>query len=205
MFIVAGLGNPGAKYAFNRHNFGFMAIDALAEEYGFGSFSAKFDGLMSLGEIEGQKVLLLKPMTFMNLSGNSLGKAVSFYKEQPQNVIVIHDDMDLDFGRIKAKFSGSAAGHNGLKSIDSHIGNGYARIRLGIGHAGNKMETANFVTGNFPKQELKEIPFILADVIRLFPLLLKGGEAGTAAFSNAMGLEKTKETADKKGKIKIKE
>lgn len=193
MFIVAGLGNPEKGYALNRHNFGFMAVDTLAASYGFPLFSSKYDGLVSLGEIGKDKVLLLKPLTFMNLSGNSVGKAVGFYKVPLTNVIVLHDDMDLDFGKIKSKTGGSPAGHNGLKSIDACIGANYARIRLGIGHPKNNGSVSDFVLSNFSKVEQEELPFILGDVATAFPEMIKKGIADSAGFTNALGLLKSKQ------------
>ena len=118
MFLIVGLGNPGAEYAGTRHNVGFAAADAIASAFGFGVFRSKFDGLIAEGKIGNEKVYLLKPQTYMNLSGNSVVKAASFYKILPDHIVVIHDDMDLPAGRLKAKLGGGAGGHNGLKSID---------------------------------------------------------------------------------------
>ena len=134
MFLIVGLGNPGAEYAATRHNIGFMTADYLHEKYNFSPFKSKFDGLIAEGKINNEKVLLLKPQTFMNLSGNSVVKAANFYKILPQNVIVIHDDMDLPVGKLKAKIGGGAGGHNGLKSIDAAITPNYNRIRIGVCH-----------------------------------------------------------------------
>ena len=192
MFLVAGLGNPSADYALTRHNFGFMAADTLAESYGFPPFSNKFSGLCSLGEIAGEKVMLLKPLTFMNLSGDSLVKAVSFYKIPLTHVIVIHDDLDIEFGKIKAKTGGGAGGHNGLKSIDSHLGVNYTRIRLGISHPMGKGEVKDFVLSKFSKAEAEELPFILSDIAQAFPAILTNKGANAAAFTNALGLLKEK-------------
>jgi len=192
MFIVAGLGNPSADYALTRHNFGFMAADTLAESYGFPPFSNKYSGLCSIGDIKGEKVMLLKPLTFMNLSGDSLIKAVSFYKVPLSHIIVIHDDMDIEFGKIKAKTGGSAAGHNGLKSIDSHLGTNYTRIRLGISHPGGKGEVKDFVLSKFSKAEMEELPFILSDIAQAFPAVFTDKGANAAAFTNALGLLKKK-------------
>lgn len=122
MFLVVGLGNPGEEYAKTRHNIGFMAADEIYSRYNFSPYKAKFGGLIAEGNIDGIKTLLLKPQTFMNLSGNSVGKVAAFYKIPPENIIVIHDDKDLALGKLKAKIGGSAGGHNGLKNIDSQIG-----------------------------------------------------------------------------------
>ena len=137
MFLIVGLGNPGAEYAKTRHNVGFMVADAIHGKYGFAPYKAKFDGLISEGKIDGEKVYLLKPQTYMKLSGYSVVKAAAFYKILPQNIVVIHDDMDLKITQIKAKLGGGAGGHNGLKSIDAAIGPNYNRVRLGIGHPDN--------------------------------------------------------------------
>ena len=121
MFLVVGLGNPGREYENTRHNVGFMAADKVFGRYRFSSFKEKFDGLVAEGQIAGEKVLLLKPQTFMNLSGNSVVKAALFYKILPENIIVLHDDVDLEFGRLKAKCGGGSAGHNGLNGMDANI------------------------------------------------------------------------------------
>lgn len=186
MFLIVGLGNPGSEYAETRHNVGFMAVDYLAEEYRFSSFKAKFDGMIADGNINGEKVLLLKPHTYMNLSGNSVVKAASFYKIEPQNVVVIHDDMDLQPGQIKIKKGGGTGGHNGLKSIDAHIGSDYNRIRIGVGHPqGRGEEVVNHVLSRFSKAD-KEM---MNDVIRLIAenisVLFSGG---VAVLSNRFGL-----------------
>jgi PTH1 family peptidyl-tRNA hydrolase len=188
MFLVAGLGNPGAEYAATRHNFGFMAADTIAESYGFSSFAPKFNGLWAEGRIAGEKVYLLKPLTFMNLSGKAVGEAVSFYKIPLDNVIVVHDDLDLAFGQVKAKRGGSNAGHNGLKSIDAAIGQGYVRIRLGIDHPKNGQEVISYVTSKFSKEQAEELPFILGDVAEAFAAMLEGGEANTNAFTTKLAL-----------------
>ena len=191
MFLVVGLGNPGAEYAATRHNVGFMAADEIHRRYNFSAFRAKFDGLIAEGNIEGEKVYLLKPQTFMNLSGNSVVKAASFYKILPQNIVVIHDDMDLPIDKMKAKIGGGAGGHNGLKSIDSCITPNYNRIRLGIGHPNIKAEevVVNHVLSSFSKADkaiLEQNIDIIAD---LLPILLK---KGVAEFSNQLGMKLNK-------------
>ena len=159
MFLVVGLGNPGAEYAATRHNVGFMAADELHRRYNFTPFRAKFNGLIAEGQIEGEKVYLLKPQTFMNLSGNSVVQAAKFYKILPQNIIVIHDDMDLPTTKIKAKTGGGSGGHNGIKSIDAAITPNYSRIRIGVGHPQNTENDniINHVLSNFAKQDKKNI------------------------------------------------
>lgn len=186
MFLIVGLGNPGNEYAETRHNVGFMAADCLAEKYNFSPFKAKFDGLVAEGMIDGEKVLLLKPQTFMNLSGNAVVKATSFYKILPQKVIVIHDDMDLQPGQIKAKCGGGAGGHNGLKSIDAHIGPNYNRIRIGVGHPnGRGEEVVNHVLSRFSKADKELLLKDLNLVSENIGILLADG---MAAFTNKIGM-----------------
>ena len=191
MFLVVGLGNPGAEYANTRHNVGFMAADEIHRRYNFSAFRAKFDGLIAEGNIEGEKVYLLKPQTFMNLSGNSVVKAASFYKILPQNVVVIHDDMDLPIDKMKAKIGGGAGGHNGLKSIDSCITPNYNRIRLGIGHPNTKAEevVVNHVLSSFSKADKAILEQNIDIVADLLPILLK---KGVAEFSNQLGMKLNK-------------
>ena len=191
MFLVVGLGNPGKEYALTRHNIGFMAADAIFSRYSFTPFKNKFEGQIAEGIIEGEKVLLLKPQTFMNLSGNSIAKVASFYKIEPKNIIVIHDDKDLALGKIKAKIGGSAGGHNGIKNIDSQIGIEYNRIRVGAGSPqDHHTDTINFVLSNFSKQEMEileeRIDFIASTIGELIT-------KGIAHYSNIVGMHNTKE------------
>jgi PTH1 family peptidyl-tRNA hydrolase len=153
MLIIAGLGNPGAQYAGNRHNVGFMAVDAIQRKPGFAPWSKKFKAVISEGEIAGEKVLLMKPQTFMNLSGEAVGEAMRFYKLTPANVIAIYDELDLAPGRTRIKTGGGHGGHNGIKSIDAHCGKDYRRLRIGIGHPGNKEQVHNHVLGDFAKSD----------------------------------------------------
>lgn len=176
MFLVVGLGNPGTEYQGTRHNAGFMAVDALAEAYRFSSFKAKFDGLIADGTIDGEKCLILKPQTYMNLSGNSVLKAASFYKILPEQIIVIHDDMDLQPAQIKAKLGGGTGGHNGLKSIDAHIGQNYNRIRLGVGHPRGAGEAVvNHVLSRFSKTDMELLQHNIDLIVKHFSVLLKNG------------------------------
>jgi PTH1 family peptidyl-tRNA hydrolase len=153
MKLMAGLGNPGAKYAGNRHNIGFMAVDRIAADHGFTPWKRGFQGLVAEGRLGGEKLVLLKPETFMNLSGQSLGEALRFYKLTPAELIVFHDELDLAPGKCRVKQGGGHAGHNGLRSIHSHIGEAYMRIRLGIGHPGHKDAVAGYVLSDFAKSE----------------------------------------------------
>lgn len=154
MWLLVGLGNPGAKYAGNRHNIGFMAIDAIAAQYGIGPFKAKFQGQLAEGRIGDQKVALLKPETYMNESGRSVGAAAKFFKIDPDHIIAFHDELDLADGKIRIKTGGGNAGHNGLRSMDAHLGTpNYVRVRLGIGHPGDKERVHGYVLGDFSKAE----------------------------------------------------
>ncbi|WP_296764353.1 aminoacyl-tRNA hydrolase [Sediminimonas sp.] len=153
MLIFAGLGNPGAKYAANRHNIGFMAVDRIAADHGFGPWRARFQGLVTEGRLGDEKVVLLKPQTFMNLSGQSVGEVARFYKLPAENVIVFHDELDLAPGKVRVKRGGGHAGHNGLRSIQAHIGAGFARVRLGIGHPGHKDAVAHYVLHDFARAD----------------------------------------------------
>lgn len=153
MLIWVGLGNPGPKYEGNRHNIGFMALDRIASDHGFSPWKKAFQGLASEGRLGSEKVLLLKPGTFMNLSGQAVGEAMRFHKLTPAEVTVFHDELDLAPGRIKLKEGGGHAGHNGLRSIHAHIGETYARVRLGIGHPGHKDAVASYVLHDFAKAE----------------------------------------------------
>ena len=153
MKLWVGLGNPGAKYAGNRHNIGFMALDRIAADHGFGPWRKGFQGLVSEGRFGSEKVILLKPETFMNLSGQSVGEALRFHKLTPADVTVFHDELDLAPGKIRVKTGGGHAGHNGLRSIHAHIGEAYHRLRLGIGHPGHKDAVAAYVLHDFGKAD----------------------------------------------------
>ena len=153
MKLIVGLGNPGAKYAHNRHNIGFMALDQIARDHGFSPWRTKFQGQVSEGRLGSDKVILLKPETFMNLSGQSVGEAMRFHKLDPADVIVFHDELDLAPGKVRLKTSGGHAGHNGLRSIHAHISPDYDRVRLGVGHPGHKDAVAGYVLRDFAKAE----------------------------------------------------
>lgn len=178
MLLVVGLGNPGTEYARNRHNIGFMAADELVRRHSFGPWRAKFQGEISEGIIGGAKVLLLKPMTYMNLSGQSVGQAARFLKIPVEDVIVIHDELDLPPGRLRVKRGGGAGGHNGLKSIDQHLGQNYRRVRLGIGHPGDRDRVAGYVLHDFAKADQAWLDPMLDGVAQAFPMLVDGDEAG---------------------------
>lgn len=153
MKLIVGLGNPGSKYARNRHNIGFMAVERIAEDHGFGPWRSKFQGSLSDGRLDGAKVALLKPETFMNLSGQSVGEAMRFFKLSPEDIYVIHDELDLAPGKCRVKQGGGHAGHNGLRSLHAHIGETYNRVRLGIGHPGHKDRVPSYVLHDFAKAD----------------------------------------------------
>ncbi|TMV91239.1 aminoacyl-tRNA hydrolase [Thioclava sp. BHET1] len=153
MLLWVGLGNPGAKYARNRHNIGFMALDRIAQDHHFGPWRAKFQGQVSEGRLGSERIVLLKPETFMNLSGQSVRAAADFYKTDTSEITVFHDELDLAPGKCRVKQGGGHAGHNGLRSIHQHFGPEYARVRLGIGHPGHKDRVAGYVLSDFAKSE----------------------------------------------------
>ncbi|GGM00977.1 peptidyl-tRNA hydrolase [Pseudooceanicola nanhaiensis] len=185
MQIFVGLGNPGAKYAGNRHNIGFMALDRIAADHGFGPWKAKFQAEIAEGVLGGEKVLLLKPQTFMNLSGQSVGEAMRFYKLEPEDVTVFHDELDLAPGKVRVKQAGGHAGHNGLRSIHQHITHDYQRVRLGIGHPGHKDKVSPYVLSDFAKADQDWLDDVLRGVADGAPDLA-AGDAGK--FMNAVAL-----------------
>jgi peptidyl-tRNA hydrolase, PTH1 family len=174
MRLIVGLGNPGARHAGNRHNIGFMAAAAIARRWGFPPFRSRFKGELSEGVIAGAKRLLLLPQTFMNASGESVLAAMSFYKIAPADIVVIHDEIDLRPGKVRVKKGGGSAGHNGLRSIDAMIGQGYWRVRLGIGHPGVKELVYPYVLQNFAADEREWVEKLVAAVAETLPLLLEG-------------------------------
>src|SRR5213082_2089853 len=175
MRLIVGLGNPGPRYARNRHNIGFMAAEALARHYGFPAFRDRFKGELSEGVIAGARRLLLRPQTFMNDSGDSVLAAMSFYKIAPEEIVVIHDELDLRPGKVRVKRGGGSAGHNGLRSIDAMIGPDYWRVRIGIGHPGIKELVHPYVLQNFPAEEVKLwVEPLVEAVAETVPLLLGG-------------------------------
>ncbi|MCZ7447790.1 aminoacyl-tRNA hydrolase [Agrobacterium rhizogenes] len=177
MKIIAGLGNPGAQYAGNRHNIGFMAVDALQRLPSFAPWSKKFKAEISEGEIGGEKVLLMKPLTYMNLSGESVGEAMRFFKLTPADIIAIHDELDLLAGRTRIKIGGGHGGHNGLKSLDAHCGKEYRRLRLGIGHPGDKERVHGHVLGDFAKADRVWLDPLLDAIADNAAMLVKGEDS----------------------------
>lgn len=183
--LIIGLGNPGPEYSANRHNIGFMAVDAVAEAYGFAKWSKKFQGQLSEGTIAGEKVFLLKPQTYMNLSGESAGKVAQFYKIPPENIIVIHDELDLPLGKLRVKIGGGNGGHNGLNSLDEHLGKDYWRVRVGIGHPGDKDAVSDYVLSDFTKAEHTFVESMVGEIAKYIGLLLQGNDA---EFMNRIAL-----------------
>ena len=180
MHLVVGLGNPGTEYEDHRHNVGFMVADELAGRWKMAAFKTRFGALMTLGELakvpavaaqavrdgaagseSSHRVALVKPMEFMNLSGNAVQRAASFYQVEPKNIIVLHDDIDLEYGRLKVKAGGGHGGHNGLRSITDHLGPAFLRVRIGVGHPGSKDRVIGHVLGPFSKSERAELPFVI--------------------------------------------
>lgn len=185
MKLFVGLGNPGSKYARNRHNIGFMALDRIAEDHGFGPWRSKFQADISEGRLGSVKVLLLKPQTFMNRSGQSVGEAMRFYKLDSIDVTVFHDELDLAPGKVRVKAGGGHAGHNGLRSIHEHISPAYDRVRLGISHPGRKEMVSPYVLGDFAKADAGWLDDVLRGVSDGAPYLA-AGDGGK--FMNAVAL-----------------
>jgi peptidyl-tRNA hydrolase, PTH1 family len=177
MLVIAGLGNPGARYARNRHNIGFMALQAIAQAHRFGPFRTRFSGLAADGVIGGKRVMLLAPQTFMNESGRSVVEALRFHKLDAAALVVIHDELDLAPAKVRVKIGGGNAGHNGLRSISAHVGNDYRRVRLGIGHPGDKALVYNFVLSDFAKSETGWVEAVCRAVAEAAPLLVEGQDA----------------------------
>lgn len=185
MRLFVGLGNPGPKYARTRHNIGFMAVDRIASEHGFAPWRAKFQGSVAEGRLGPEKVVLLKPETFMNLSGQSVGEAMRFFKLEPADLVVFHDEIDLAPGKLKVKTGGGHAGHNGLRSLHSHVGENYIRVRMGVGHPGRKEVVAGYVLHDFPKADDDWLDDMLRGVSDGAAALAAGD---TGKFQNAVAL-----------------
>lgn len=174
MKLIVGLGNPGAKYAHNRHNIGFMAVDRIAGDHGFAPWRSKFQGAVTEGRLGRGKALLLKPETFMNNSGQSVGEAMRFFKLTPQDVVVIYDEIDLAPGKLRVKAGGGTAGHNGIRSLHAHIGPDYTRVRLGVGHPGRKEAVPGYVLRDFAKAEQDWLDDLLRGISDGAPHLADG-------------------------------
>ncbi|MCU0831360.1 MAG: aminoacyl-tRNA hydrolase [Rhizobiaceae bacterium] len=174
MLLIVGLGNPGAQYKHNRHNVGFMAVDAIARLNGFSNWSRKFQGEVAEGRLGDTRVLLLKPQTYMNLSGQSAQAAAQFHKIPLENIIVLYDELDLAPGRLRVKNGGGSGGHNGIKSLDAHLGPGYRRVRIGIGHPGDRALVHNYVLGDFAKADADWLTPLLDAVAANAALMVEG-------------------------------
>ncbi|MBI1393012.1 MAG: aminoacyl-tRNA hydrolase [Alphaproteobacteria bacterium] len=190
MMLLVGLGNPGASYARHRHNVGFMAIDEIASTCGFSPFRAKFEGNLAEGIVEGEKVLALKPQTFMNDSGRSVAAAARFYRLKPSDIVVFHDELDLAPGKLRIKTGGGVAGHNGLRSISAHLGPDFRRVRIGIGHPGDKSRVSSYVLGDFAKADAEWLEATLAALAAEAPRLLVSDEAYAAAIGQRLAPRK---------------
>ncbi len=198
MKLLVGLGNPSAKLANNRHNVGFMTVDAIAVAHGFTPWRGRFHGDYTEGTLSGEKVILLKPTTYMNNSGQSVGEALRFYKLAPTDVIVVHDELDLDPGKCRFKSGGGHAGHNGLRSIHQHIGETYHRLRIGIGHPGDKNLVSAYVLHDFAKADQSWLAPLLERIAKAAPLLVIGDQG---RFANAIA--PLFETKDKAAKVVV--
>jgi PTH1 family peptidyl-tRNA hydrolase len=185
MLLLVGLGNPGPEHANQRHNIGFMAVDEIVRRHGFSPWRSKFQGLAAEGTVNGVKVLALKPETYMNRSGQSVGAAAQFYKIEPADIVVIHDELDLRPGKLRVKSGGGSAGHNGLRSIDAHLGPDFVRVRVGIGHPGEKHLVHGYVLHDFGKEERSRMAALIDAMAEAFPLLAKGDGVG---FMNKVSL-----------------
>ncbi len=174
MLLVVGLGNPGPKYDRNRHNIGFMAVDEIVRRHSFGAWRSRFQAMVAEGTIAGRKVLAVKPMTWMNESGRAVGETMRFFKMQPAEIIVIYDELDLRPGKVRAKRGGGHAGHNGLRSIDAHIGNDFWRVRVGIGHPGDKARVHGHVLSDFARAETPLMERVVDAVAGHIGLLVEG-------------------------------
>lgn len=183
MLLFVGLGNPGAEYARNRHNIGFMAVDAIVRRHSFSPWRAKFHGQVCEGTIGAEKIVALKPETYMNDSGRSVAACAQFYKIEPKDIVVFHDELDLAPAKIRVKIGGGHAGHNGLRSITAHLGPDFRRVRLGIGHPGAKERVTGHVLGDFAKVDREWLEPLLDDVAAACDRLVAGDDPG---FMNAL-------------------
>jgi PTH1 family peptidyl-tRNA hydrolase len=175
MYLLVGLGNIGREYELTRHNFGFLLLDQIVQDYGFFEQSKKFKSEVFFGEIDGKKVVAIKPQTFMNRSGSSVLEAANFFKIEPKNILVLHDDIDLELGKVRVKIGGGNAGHNGLKSIDDVIGKSYARLRFGVGRPQNSEFTvSDYVLGKFSREEIEKVKRINEKISDFIDEVLEG-------------------------------
>ena len=186
MLLLVGLGNPGAKYAGNRHNIGFMAVQEIAKRHGIGPWRRRFQGVACEGPIGGERALLLLPGTFMNESGRAVAEATHFYKLSLDQITVFHDEIDLRPAKVRVKIGGGIAGHNGLRSISEHIGNDYRRVRIGVGHPGNKDQVQHYVLNDFTKSERTWVDALMTILADNAELIVRGEDA---SFQNKVHLD----------------
>ena len=172
MILLVGLGNPTPDSNDNRHNIGFKILDSINQKFGLTKQKPKFKGLLTTGNISNKKVYAIKPLTFMNNSGICIRELIEYFKIDPEDVIVFHDDLDVDFAKIKVKFGGSSAGHNGIASIDKFIGKDYSRVRIGIGKPEKKIEVSDFVLSNFTEEEKVDLEKVIKNIIDSMPILV---------------------------------
>ena len=172
MLLLVGLGNPGSNYTNTRHNIGFKIIDAINLHFKLSKQKPKFKGLLTTGNIESKKIYAIKPLTFMNNSGTAIKELIDYFKIDAKDVFVFHDDLDIDFGKVKAKFGGGSAGHNGIESIDKFIGKDYSRVRVGIGKPDSKIDVSDFVLTNFSDEEKVKLEKVIQNIIESMPILI---------------------------------
>lgn len=200
VIILAGLGNPGSKYARHRHNVGYMAVDAIADAHGFSPARRKFQAEIREGILQGpagrRKAIIVKPTTFMNESGRAVGEAMRFYKAEPGDVVVFHDELDLAAGKLRAKTGGGTAGHNGLRSIESHIGPDFRRVRIGIGHPGDKSKVTGHVLGDFAKADQVWLEPMLNAIAEAAPSLSIDDARFTSDVAQTMAAMKPQDEAN---------
>ena len=195
MLIIVGLGNPGPKYARNRHNIGFVAVDAIHRRFAFGPWRKRFQAEIAEGTLDDRKCLLVKPVTYMNKSGKAVGEVATFYKVEPADILVIHDEVDLAPGKIRMKTGGGSGGHNGLRSITAAIGDGFRRLRIGVGHPGAKELVPGYVLHDFAKADAAWVDPLIEAIAEYMPLLAEGKDS---TFSNRIHERLGSPAADKK-------
>ena len=193
MFLLVGLGNPGPRYTLNRHNVGFLVADAVQRRHGFGPWRQKFSAEISEGTLGGERAILVKPLTYMNESGRSVGEIVRFHKLAPGDVLVVHDELDLPPGKVRLKVGGGHGGHNGLRSLTAHLGDAYRRLRIGIGHPGDKAMVHNYVLHDFARSDAAWLDPLLDAIAADAPLLAEGKDQ---TFANRLHLALSPPKAD---------
>tara|TARA_E500000331_G_C17225470_1_gene700105 strand:+ start:131 stop:754 length:624 start_codon:yes stop_codon:yes gene_type:complete len=199
MLLLVGLGNPGPKYERNRHNIGFIAVDEIVRRHSFAAWRGRFQALTAEGHFRSEKVMAMKPTTFMNESGRAVGEAARFFKLAPEDVVVLHDELDLAFGKVRIKQGGGHAGHNGLRSIDAHLGKNYTRIRLGIGHPGDKARVHSHVLSDFAKAEEYDLSTLIDAIGDAAPMLADSNQHNAFMTKVALAIKPPPEKKPSKG------